>query len=52
MFLASTTEVGLANENGIAEGSRLALFSNDASRVAYPTAAMRKKRRRIHEAEV
>lgn len=38
MFLASTTEVGLANENGIAEGSLLALFSNDASRVAYPTA--------------
>ena len=38
MFLASTTEVGLANENGIAEGVRLALFSNDASRVAYPTA--------------
>jgi hypothetical protein len=36
-FLASTTEVGLANENGIAEGSLLALFSNDASRVAYPT---------------
>lgn len=38
MFLASTTEVGLANENNIAEGSLLALFSNDASRVAYPTA--------------
>ena len=38
MFLASTTEVGLANENGIAEGKLLALFSNDASRVAYPTA--------------
>lgn len=38
MFLASTTEVGLANENSIAEGSLLALFSNDASRVAYPTA--------------
>lgn len=38
MFLASTTEVGLANEKGIAEGSLLALFSNDASRVAYPTA--------------
>ena len=38
MFLASTTEVGLANENGIAEGALLALFSNDASRVAYPTA--------------
>ncbi|MBQ3230139.1 MAG: hypothetical protein IJB49_03885 [Clostridia bacterium] len=39
MFLASTTEVGLANENSIAEGSLLALFSNDASRVAYPTSA-------------
>lgn len=38
MFIASTTEVGLANENGIAEGVRLALFNNDASRVAYPTA--------------
>lgn len=38
MFLPSTTEVGLANENNIAEGSLLALFSNDASRVAYPTA--------------
>lgn len=38
MFLASTTEVGLANEDGIAEGARLALFSDDASRVAYPTA--------------
>lgn len=38
MFLASTTEVGLANENNIAEGSKLALFSSDASRLAYPTA--------------
>ena len=38
MFLASTTEVGLANENGIAEGTLLALFSNNASRIAYPTA--------------
>lgn len=38
MFLPSTTEVGLANENSIAEGTLLALFSNDASRVAYPTA--------------
>ena len=37
MFLASTTEVGLANENSIAEGSLLAMFSNDASRVAYPS---------------
>lgn len=38
MFLPSTTEVGLANENNIAEGTLLALFSNDASRVAHPTA--------------
>ena len=38
MFLTSTTEVGLANENEIAEGACLALFSDDASRVAYPTA--------------
>ena len=38
MFLASTTEVGLANENNIAEGALLALFSNNASRIAYPTA--------------
>ncbi|MED1904807.1 DUF6273 domain-containing protein [Cytobacillus firmus] len=39
LFLLSTTEVGLANENGIAEGSRLALFSTaDSSRLAYPTA--------------
>jgi len=37
VFLASNTEVGLANENNIAEGSRLALFSNDASRLAIPT---------------
>lgn len=28
MFLPSTTEVGLANENNIAEGTLLALFSN------------------------
>lgn len=38
MFLASTTEAGLANEDGIAEGARLALFGNNASRIAYPTA--------------
>lgn len=33
-FLASTTEVGLANENGIAEGSKLAVFTDDSSRKA------------------
>ncbi len=38
MFLASTTEVGLANENNIAEGSKLAIFSDNNSRLAYPTA--------------
>ena len=40
VFLLSTTEVGLANENGIAEGTRLALFtSENSSRICYPTAA-------------
>jgi len=40
VFLLSTTEVGLANENGIAEGTRLALFtSENSSRLCYPTAA-------------
>ena len=38
VFLASTTEAGLPNENGIAEGTRLALFTAaNASRLAYPT---------------
>mgnify|MGYP001035656787 CR=1 FL=1 len=36
-FLASTTEVGLANENGIAEGSKLAVFTDDSSRKAILT---------------
>jgi hypothetical protein len=40
VFLLSTTEVGLANERGIAEGSRLAMFTTDnGSRLCYPTAA-------------
>lgn len=38
VFLLSTTEIGLADD-GYAEGSKLALFSDDASRRAYPTAA-------------
>jgi len=37
VFLLSTTEVGLADE-GYAEGSKLALFSDNTSRIAYPTA--------------
>lgn len=36
VFLLSTTEVGLADE-GYAEGSKLALFSDNTSRQAYPT---------------
>lgn len=38
LFLASNTEVGLANENNIVEGAKLALFTDNASRVATPTA--------------
>lgn len=34
VFLLSNTEIGLAKENGIDEGSKLDLFSNDASRVS------------------
>ncbi len=37
IFLASTTEVGLANQNNIAEGVLLSAFSDDASRIAYCT---------------
>lgn len=38
VFLLSTTEVGLANENNIAEGSVYALFPTANSRIAKPTA--------------
>jgi hypothetical protein len=38
VYFLSNTEVGLSNENGIAEGSKWDLFSNDNSRRAYPTA--------------
>lgn len=38
VYLLSTTEVGLANENSIAEGSKWDLFSDNASRLTYPTA--------------
>ncbi|WP_276907187.1 DUF6273 domain-containing protein [Peptoniphilus duerdenii] len=37
IFLASSTEVGLANENKIDEGTKLPIFSSDYSRNAYPT---------------
>lgn len=37
VFLASNTEVGLANEPGGAEGSILPLFSSDASRISHLT---------------
>lgn len=38
VFLLSNTEVGLANENNIVEGKLLPLFSDNKSRIAYPTA--------------
>lgn len=38
IFLLSTTEVGLADENSIAEGSIYALFNTASERIAYPTA--------------
>lgn len=37
IFLASNTEVGLANENNIVEGSKLSIFSDDASRITSVT---------------
>ena len=38
IFLASNTEVGLANENSIVEGAKLALFSDNVSRIGNVTA--------------
>ncbi|SHI21891.1 hypothetical protein SAMN02745823_03816 [Sporobacter termitidis DSM 10068] len=38
VYLLSRTEVGQANENGIAEGSKWDLFSDNNSRLAMPTA--------------
>jgi len=38
VYLPSLTEVGLTDEGGVAEGTKWELFSNDASRIAYPTA--------------
>lgn len=37
VFLPSTTEVGLANGSDIAEGSKWALFTDNASRISYLT---------------
>lgn len=37
IFLLSNTEVGLMNENSIAEGSIYALFNTASNRIAYPT---------------
>lgn len=37
VFLLSNTEVGLANENSIAEGKRMSLFSTASNRIAKPT---------------
>lgn len=38
VFLLSMAEVGLGSENGVAEGSVLAMFSDNASRQCKPTA--------------
>ncbi len=38
VYLLSNTEVGLSNENGVAEGLKWDLFSDNNSRKAYPTA--------------
>ena len=38
IFLLSNTEVGLANENNIVEGSIYSLFNTSSNRIAYPTA--------------
>lgn len=38
IFLLSSTEVGLGAENGISEGSVLAMFSDNTSRLCKPTA--------------
>lgn len=38
IFLASETEVGLGNENSIAEGAAFAYFADNNSRLAQPTA--------------
>ena len=38
VFLLSTTEVGLANENGIAEGNQIAFLAMSANRIASMTA--------------
>lgn len=38
VFLLSNTNVGLSNENGVAEGSLWAYFSSAARRQCYPTA--------------
>lgn len=37
VFLLSETEVGLGNENGIAEGTPFSIFNSDSARQAYPT---------------
>lgn len=38
IFLLSNTEIGLANENSVAEGSIYELFNTSSNRFAYPTA--------------
>lgn len=37
VYLPSITEVGLENDTGVDEGEKWSLFTNNASRIAYPT---------------
>lgn len=48
VFLLSKAEVGLGAENGVSEGSTLAMFSDNASRQCRPTAQAVSKIGRAH----
>lgn len=43
VFLLSETEVGLGNENNVAEGKQYPYFTNNASRIAYPSDYLKAK---------
>ena len=43
VFLLSETEVGLGNENNVAEGTQYPYFTNNASRIAYPSDYLKAK---------
>lgn len=43
VFLLSETEVGLGNENNVAEGTQYPYFTNNTSRIAYPSDYLKAK---------